>query len=265
MKRIILLRFHKDIDLVQNRIDLLKYFNPNIEIYGLFGGEKGEYDTFVKNLTNIENIYYLDIQERDIKWRFSDYGILQWYVNFGKMLDFDVVHTIEYDLVLLDTLERLYPYQTGNANIYITSLIELEKIKSEWNWFIHPDFPVAESVRLERVFKEDYGIKKLYGSMAPGTTLTKAYLDGYAKLHLPLIGHDELRLPNIAQILGIEMQDTGFVKDWFAEEGLDFRLFNCDNHPVDKKELMEAYIANYQKAFHPVYFPIEISELKQSN
>lgn len=261
MQRIILLRFHKDIALTQNRIDLLKQFNPDTRIYGLFGGAQEDLDEFEKSLRGLEKVTFLHISDKDIKWRFSDYAILQWYQEVGKTIDFDIVHVIEYDLVLLESLEKLYPYKDNEHHIYLTSLLELDKMKPIWNWFQNPQFPVAECKEFERLMKEDYKIPTLYGSMAPGTTLTKKYLEGYSRLDLPLIAFDEMRLPAISQILGIEMRDTDFVKDWFDESDLDFRLFNTDNHEVDQTEMLQAYKSSYQKAFHPVYYPLDLTLL----
>jgi hypothetical protein len=78
MQRAILLRFHKDPEIIQNRIDILNHFNPEIPSYGLFGGTEEEFPLF-QNLKDIEHVYLLDIKERDTKWRFSDHCVLQWY------------------------------------------------------------------------------------------------------------------------------------------------------------------------------------------
>ena len=39
MKRIVLFRFHKDLNICINRLKLLHRFNPGIQIIGLWGGE----------------------------------------------------------------------------------------------------------------------------------------------------------------------------------------------------------------------------------
>lgn len=46
MKFAILFQFFKDIDVCRNRLKLLKKFNPDIPIYGLFGGEASQADKF---------------------------------------------------------------------------------------------------------------------------------------------------------------------------------------------------------------------------
>lgn len=262
MKRIVLLRFHKDIELVQNRIELLHHYNPDIKVYGLFGGSKEDFPIFRDKLEGLKHVHFLDITEYDIKWRFSDYSILKWYLEYGKSLDFDILHTAEYDLVFLDSLENIYPYKEGEKHVYITNLVKTKDIMHESNWFVNPEFPTAECLEFVKLLEEKYHIplENQWNSKAPGTTLTREFLEGYEKLaiELPLIGYDEIRTPAIAQILGIKMHDSGFVKDWFDETSIDFRLFNTDNHPVDLEEIWDAVKNNYKKAFHPVYEKISL-------
>lgn len=260
MKRIVLLRFHKNFELVQNRIDLLRHYNPGIMIYCLYGGSKEEFPHFRDDLKGIEDVHYLDIDTYDIKWRFSDYSILQWYLHVGKKLDFDILHTVEYDLVFLDSLENIYPYKEGEKHVYITNLVKTKDIMHESNWFVNPEFPTAECFTFLKLLEEKFHIplEDQWNSKAPGLTVTREFLDGYEKLlpELPLIGYDEIRSPAIAQILGIEMRDTGFVKDWFDETSQEFRLFNTDNVAVDLEEMCEATKTSGRRAFHPVLVEI---------
>lgn len=261
MKRIVLLRFHKNKELVQNRINIIKYFNPDIHIYGLYGGPIEEVETFKSYLKGLENLFVLNSLNAKQAWRFSDYGILKWYESVGRNIEFDLVYTIEYDLVILDKLTNVYKYNEGEKHVYITNLLELDKVIPESNWFQNPEFPVKECYEFVDLMKSKYKLNNLYNSKAPGATLTREYLEGYSKLNIPLIGFDEIRLPAIAQILGIEIKDTGFVNDWFDEESIDFQLFNTDNVLVSKALLLKAYFSGYKAAFHPCYEFIETSEL----
>ncbi|MBD3280457.1 hypothetical protein GF389_02950 [Candidatus Dojkabacteria bacterium] len=258
-----LLRFHKNLQLVQNRIDVIKYFNPGISIYGLFGGNKDEYPIFRKKLKQVEHILFWDESDTDVKWRFSDLSILFWYENYGKSLNFDILHTIEYDLVLLDSFQNLYEYNPQDKHIYVTALVELEKIKPISNWFNNPEFPTKQCREIVRIFKEKYGLEKLYSCMAPGTTITREFLDNYRKIELPTIGFDEIRIPNIAQALNIPVESPGFVRDWFDRITIDFRLFNTNNHVVNIDDLYKYYKLGYQKAFHHVYDEIDIERLEK--
>jgi len=245
--------------MVQNRIDLLKHFNPDMEIHGMFGGKKEEFETYKKELMGLDSIYYLDIAEYDTKWRFSDYCILTWYKDFGHTLSFDVVHTIEYDLVILDSLEIIYPYAPGEKHIYLTGLAVLDEVKNTWDWFTDPvECPVDEENAFVKLMKSKYGLQNLYACLAPGATLTREYLEGYAKLNLPLIAHDEVRYPAIAQILNIPMKDTNFDPTTWEK---DDPLFNCNISEVTVDDALKAYKAGKRKVFHAVYGLLNVSEL----
>lgn len=259
MNRAVLLRFHKDPQLVQNRIELLRYFNPNLPIYGLYGGIPEEFESFANQLTGLDHIATLDITDPNIKWRFSDFSILSWFEQHGKFLPFDVLHISEYDLVMLESMEKIYPYfPDQQPPVYLTGLKPLAEVKVRSNWFTNQDFPVAECLELEQLFKNKYGLKNLLGSKSPGSTLTKEFLMGYAQLDLPLIGFDEMRQPAIAQILGIEIKDTGFCREfWDEPDNPDFHLFNTDNVEIKLETMITAYQTGQQLAFHPVYYPVD--------
>jgi len=50
MKRIILFRFHTNVDICKNRLRLLKKYNPEVKIFGLFGGQERDLEKFQKIL-----------------------------------------------------------------------------------------------------------------------------------------------------------------------------------------------------------------------
>lgn len=248
--------------MVQNRIDILKYLNPSIPVYGLFGGDKMDFPKFQDELSGLTDMHLLAIEDPKIKWRFSDIAILEWYKNVGKDIDFDVLHTIEYDLVILDKLENIYKYNPGEKHIYLTNVEDLDQIIPESNWFQNPEFPIDECKAFVKLMREDYKLTKLYNTKAPGATLTKEYLEGYSNLDLPLTGFDEIRMPAIAQILGVEIRDSGFIDDWFDETSINFRMFNTDNVEIKKGELLEVYRLGQRKAFHPFFGILSNEEIR---
>lgn len=257
MKSIILLRFHKELEIVQNRIDLLHHFNKNIGIYGLFGGRHEEYSVFKNGLKGIQNISFLDIPDRDTKWKYSDLCILDWYKNGGNELDFDTVYTIEYDLLLLDQLKNLFTLPANS--IALTGLIKLKDISENWDWLSAT--PLKESSEsFLKYMSKNYGITDPFACLGPGTVLTKDFLEGYRKMNIPLFGHDELRLPQIATALGIKIVDTGFYDNWNSRNPKTESFFNCNEEEIEIAKIIDAYKDNVRKVFHPVYkeFPLKL-------
>lgn len=258
MKRIILLRFHKDLEIVQNRIDILHHFNSELQIYGLFGGNKDELTQYRKNLHGLEHIHFLNITDREIKWKFSDVSILRWYQEFGRNLDFDILYTIEYDLVILSKLTELVP--VSGSQIALTGLINLSDIREKWDWLT--DTPhKEESQEFMTFMRNNYSINSFFACLAPGAVLNKSFLDAYAQATVPLIGHDELRLPQLAQAFDQKLVDTGFYDNWNSANPETEQYFNCNNNEVLPEVVYRAYRQGIRKVFHPVYKPIDLAKI----
>jgi hypothetical protein len=58
-----------------------------------------------------------------------------------------------------------------------------------------------------------------------GRLLPKAFLARYAAIDLRRLGREELRLPLFAQILGFQIADTGFHRQWHNRD--EDRFFNA--------------------------------------
>ena len=121
MKRIILFRFHKHPLICKNRLKILKKLNPKIPIYGLYGGDKKDFKKYEQILNKyLVNIYQIKGKSSFWKWKNSDFAIGKWYREIGKSVTFDMVYIIEWDLLLLSSVNNIYRnivWQKGNRNI----------------------------------------------------------------------------------------------------------------------------------------------------
>ena len=72
----------------------------------------------------------------------------------------------------------------------------------------------------------------------------------FSALDLDEVGHDEVRLPLFAQILGFGLADTGFYPRWMDPE--IERVFNADSSEVDPA-LVASELAREagRRVFHP--------------
>jgi hypothetical protein len=43
MKRVVLFRFHQNREVCLNRLDLLRRYNPGVEIHGMYGGDEAAF------------------------------------------------------------------------------------------------------------------------------------------------------------------------------------------------------------------------------
>src|SRR5215208_4905202 len=102
MKRIALFLFHKDWDVCANKIAFLRRFNPTVDIHGLFGGQAADWAEVRKIFSGeLSTIYHLVDKDSRWKWQNTDLSVRTWYIDHGCRIDFDVVHVVQWDLLML--------------------------------------------------------------------------------------------------------------------------------------------------------------------
>lgn len=250
MKTVILFRFDREFDICKNHLDLIRYFNPSIEIHGLYGGEKGQ-RKICENVIGkeLESIYSIPNESREWKWKNSDLALIDWYKKVGRNIDFDRLYFIEWDLVIFTSLDKAYK-NIPPSFIGLTALNKLKNVEKKWDW-TSQDPERSEWRSLLSYAKDNFEYsKEPYASLGPGPCFPRKFLEKYSKIDIPQLCHDELRLPLFAQILGFDLRDTGFYKSWFDKT--ESKFFNCipkEISPVTiKKELSKR---GGRRVFHP--------------
>jgi hypothetical protein len=247
MKRAILFRYHNiDPDICVERLTHLKMFNPGVKIYGLYGGDENlfhKYEVLTKQW--IEHNYCVRGKEKRWKWLSSDLGARYWFETMGKEEAFDVLHIVEWDLLLLDSLENLYK-NVPEGGMALSGLNSVSNLYGQWMWVSIPEWTLL----LSHVRKNYSYNKKPYGSLGPGTTVPRLFLENYSRYDVPDWCIDEVRFPLFGQLIGCSLHDTGFYRKWFDEEEDVF--FNCINKYI-QKDTIEAELRKEdgRRAFHP--------------
>jgi len=260
MKRIVLFRFHKEPEICKNRLELIKKLNPGIKIYAYFE-EKEKYKPFEILNKYLEHVYFIKGKTSHWFWFNPDLAIRMWFKDFGKNLDFDVLHLIEWDLLLLEPLDKLYS-NIPEDGIALTGLKPMKEIKDMWNWTSKE--PHATNWRkLLSFVKEKYNYnQEPYACIGPGPHLPKAFLEKYIEIEVPELCHEEIRLPLFGQILGFKLYDTGFYGNkWYNPETQ--KRFNCMNKEIKIKIIKEELKnPNGVRVFHPFRKIFDLKLLK---
>ena len=249
MRRIILFRFHKNPRVCKNRLDILKKLNPDVEIFGYIEN-KNKYKKFKRSLDPyLENVYFIKEKNSYWFWKNGDLATRIWYKNFGINLNFDMLHIIEWDLLLLKSLDELYEKIPKDA-IGLTALTPLSKVEDRWSWTTKKDH-LAEWKKLLKFVKKEFNYsKKNYASLGPGVCLPKAFLEKFSSVNVPALSNDELRLPLFGRVFDFRLYDTGFYRKWFNDN--EKKFFNCMDKEIEmskiKKELSKPL---GRRAFHP--------------
>jgi len=251
MQRVILFRFHANESICENRLRLLKQYNPHIQIYGLFGGLEKGYRRFQKKLSGyFENIYCLQNKTKEWKWRNGDLAVRLWFDDVGRHLSFDMLHLIEWDLLLLDPIDKIY-HGIPHDTVGLTALTPAANVEEKWIWTSKDPYKKEWNILLKLVKEKFNFIKEPCVTQGPGICLPRKFLEAYSMIDVPDLCNDEVRIPLFSQALGFTMRDTGFTDGWFEKN--DNKTFHCRIFPeIDlttiKKELVDP---SGKRAFHP--------------
>ncbi len=249
MKRIALFRFHTNAALCRNRLQLLRLFNPEVDLYGIFGGAEGRFPSYADALgPYLDGLYCLRGKSPEWKWRNSDLALYLWYREQGRRLAFDVLHLIEWDLLLLAPLAELF----GEVPPQSVGLAKLRPISEEeglWDWITKEPYR-GQWLELVRRVGETYGYTgDLFTCICAGATLPRAFLERGAGEDIPALVNDEARLALYARAFGFDLVDNGLHRPSRPEEGRFFNLWGREIR--DSAIYGELMKKGGRRAFHP--------------
>jgi hypothetical protein len=248
VKRAVLLRFHKAPIVCRSRVSLLRQLNPGVPVYGLFGGRRLP-TALLRQLVGVDGVYVSRGSER-WNWQHGDLALADWYRAEGSNLDFDVLHVVEWDLLLVAPLETLYA-SVPPGTVGLTALTPIAELEGEWTWLRKAE-PRREWEALLAIARENWGYDgEPYGCLAAGPCFPRAFLEAYAAADAPALCNDELRVPLFAQILGFELTDTRLRGPWRGER--EHELFHLRAHEIEVATIRaELARPDGARAFHPV-------------
>lgn len=253
MKSIVLFRCHQQPSISRNHLELVKRFNPELKIYGMFGAfaeEEDVFSQFQKEFTGLaENVHDIKVPSKEWGWKNGDLAIRRWYQQVGHLFDFQRLYVIEWDLLLFGHLDKVYQHIPSDG-LAMTGLTPLAEVEDKWQWTAREPYR-REYLKLQKVTKKAFpSLGSTSASHGPGLALTKEFLEKYSAAEVVEFGNDELRLPMYAQGLGFKMYDTGFEKGWITKNEAD--LFNCFGQEIQWSAIeTQLRISNGRRAFHP--------------
>ena len=260
MSFIVLYRYHTNFELVKSRLRLIKHIDPNIPIYGIYGGSKEDFLESSKVLNEfLEDNYLVKVEDGRWKWLHADITYKMWYEDVGKNIDFEFASVLEWDLLYLEKIQNLFPNINKNS-ICLSGIIEENKVTNYWYWARN----VHQKKRTEffNKIKEYYGQSVVnYAMLGPGLCMPKEFLEGLSRIKLFEADlSDEIKIPIWAQILGFDLISNNFYRKWFSF--FELKYFNANVVDVQfetvKRELDKK---NGRRAFHPYREPDKLEKL----
>ncbi len=240
----------------------MKYLNPGVEIYGLYGGPPEKFAEASNTLGNIfAHNYLIEGKDKEWKWKHSDMAYQLWYRDFGYRVDFDVMHSVEWDLLYFEPLDTLFGH-AGKDTLVLSGLVPLKTIEDRWYWTRH-EKQKPEWEKLQDYFRGNYERNIVpYGMIGPGTSLPRSFLEKIKDTEIPRLSNDELRIPLLAQAYGFSLADTNFFRKWFSKRELRYFNSNASEVTIEtiKKQLKRK---TGRRAFHPYGGELDALQLKE--
>jgi hypothetical protein len=98
--------FYKKLDLCLERIKHFKQFNPNLTIYGLYGGVDIDESLLEDIRQEVKHIYiYKEKKSSSWKWLNGDQMLVDWFRNTGVNFEWQKVFILQSDIVMFKPLD----------------------------------------------------------------------------------------------------------------------------------------------------------------
>jgi hypothetical protein len=248
-RRAALLMFHRYPEVCRGRAWLLRELNPDVAVHGLYGGEVSGYAAAARALEPVlDSLGSCPLGDGRWRWQHTDLVIQEWYRTAGQQQHFDVLHIVQWDLLLFASLAVLYRHVPPGA-VALSGITALERIAAAWHWTRNEPHR-TETAALLHLARQSWGFQGVpKACLGPGAALPRAFLERLAAESIPGTGHDEVRLPLFAELFGHELVDTGFYPHWFDEESE--RLFNANGGELTVAAVKEELERGPRRAFHP--------------
>jgi hypothetical protein len=215
----------------------------------MYGGPRSE-EARMRRYTGkyFEKWWRIPSTEKRWKWLHSDLAVRAWYKAVGRGVVFDVLHLIEWDLVLFQSIEKAYRHIGANS-IGLTDLHPLRESAHRWYWTTHEPYK-SQWARLLSLAQKKYNYHgQPQASVGPGMTFPKAFLARYAREKIPVLAHDELRVPLYGKIFGFNLSNTRL---GYLGKKDESRYFNCNGILITLSTITsELTKKNGRRAFHP--------------
>ncbi len=204
MKLAILFWFYKEPGICENHLAMLRKYNPDTPIYGLYGGEPKEADTYSEILSSYLDDFYIFNQNKDSdwKWHLGDLLITDWYRERGKNLSWDTIIIVQWDMLVFGSVDNLFA-MLKKDQILLSGLRPIQEIEDNWSWTsssITPELREKYLNFLEYVKERyDYNQEALC-CLFIVVCFPRGFLEKYSTVEQPELGFLEYSVPIYAQI-----------------------------------------------------------------
>lgn len=261
MQLAILFWFYRDAVLCQNRLRLLRRRNPQLPVYGLYGGPLADAPFFAAQLGPLLDDFwsYPDAAERDWKWRHGDLVLARWHADRGEALEWDTVFVAQWDMVVTAPLADVLP-PLARGQMILSGLRPVREVESWWQWTRWENTGAEYRAFLASVEARHGPVPDPQCCQFIGLVLPRQFLAPYAGIDQPELGFLEYKVPIYAQAFGIPLlPDTCFHPYWPEDPAMagaprSAMLLHAWRNPVRLPVMAaEAHRPGGRRVFHPYH------------
>lgn len=223
MQLAILFWFYKEPEICLNRIRLIRKYNPNSKIFGLYGGNKKDAKKYEAKLSGyLDNFYVSNLCDgtRNYKWLHGDLMILDWYQNRGiDLKKWDSVAIVQWDALILGNIKKQLP-GIKRKEIFISGIRLLDNyIEEKWMWTRKGNEKRQNYLNFKKYIRKKYKYKKkLLCSLFIFQVFPREFFEKWLAVEDKEIGMLEYKIPTYAKIFNIPIYKHNLGVWWFNKK-----------------------------------------------
>lgn len=259
MKLAFVFWFYKDVEVCRNRLELLQRYNPQLEIFALYGGRKSQSKVFRRALGKyVKDFYVSKLSEKTPAWKWinGDRMILDWYLSRGNHFRWDSVMVVQWDMLILGPIQKQFP-RLKKEQIFLSGLRTLDTfIEQRWSWTKQGSRERKNYLAFQKYLQTKYGyMHKLLCSLFILQIFPRNYFQDWSREKHNTLGMLEYTLPTFARIFKTPIYRKNFGVWWFNKRTRRGETpMNARGVPIRKKFIeRELRKKKGYRIFHPYF------------
>ena len=253
MKKAILFWFYKEAEVCLNRLEIIKQYNPDLQIFGLYGWDKIHEQEYKNKLWKyLDDFYTIESEDTYRKWACGDLALQEWYNNQWNKLDRDSLYIVQRDILIFNSLNNIFDDYKRDQVFFSWTEILNKEIESKWSW-TNSEGEIPKYLEFKKHIQDNFDYKsELLCCLPMFEILPRLFFEKYNKINNPELGFIEYRKPTYAKIFGFDFYKKDLWEWWFQDK---------TTHPMNGRaiEIKERYInkelekRDWRRMFHPYY------------
>lgn len=226
-----------------NRLRIYRDLNPDILLFGICTDNDNHQNRYCKAREILDDLWFLSDYDPKWCWHNLDKVVCKWFLERGSQLDFSRVLVVDWDVLLLEPVEKWISQAGPNQVKFIQVCENLRPQENHWTSL--PEFHEFQSKCEKRNDKRS----GLFDAILFAYTCSKSSFNKFAEAVVESPGYCEYRLPSIIFNAGLELGNLEKPDNW--------RTFaNVNGISIPRAIIQDEHnrTGGFQ-LFHPVYEP----------